>query len=199
MCLSRWGPGSDALSPVKVARSLYAAAFNFAPPGANPDPGMRPLWPSRRGQFTTKKLATLTFQKLARLGGMDSKITGHVCSHGCASGGGGGHRVVAYPVLLVRYGFIKIGMKSGQFHQKNFHQKPLSSKTIFIKNHFHQEPFSSKTTFIKNHFHQKPLSSRTTFIKNHFHQEPLSSRTTFIKNHFHQKPLSSKKTQTPKT
>ena len=72
-------PGSDALCPVKVARTLYAAAFNFAPPGANPDPGMRPLWPSRRGQFATKRLATLTFQKLARLGGMDSRITGHVC------------------------------------------------------------------------------------------------------------------------
>ena len=55
-------PGSDALCPVKVARSLYAAAYNFAPPGANP-----------------KRLATLTFQKLARLGGMDSRITGHVC------------------------------------------------------------------------------------------------------------------------
>ena len=34
-------PGSDALCPVKVARSLHAAAFNFAPPGANPDTGMR--------------------------------------------------------------------------------------------------------------------------------------------------------------
>ena len=72
-----------------------------------------------------------------------------------------------------------------QVHQKNFHQKRLSSKTTFIKkplsskNHFHQ-----KTTFIKNHFHQKPLSSKTTFIKDHFHQRPISSKTNFIRNHF---------------
>ena len=48
--------GSDKLCPVKVARALHTAASNFAPPGASPDPGMRPLWPSRRGQFTTQRL-----------------------------------------------------------------------------------------------------------------------------------------------
>ena len=69
-----------------------------------------------------------------------------------------------------------------QVHQNHFHQKKF-----FIKIHFHQKPLSSKTTFIKNHFHQK-----TTFIKNQFHQRPISSETTFIKNHFHQKPISSK-------
>ena len=81
-----------------------------------------------------------------------------------------------------------------------FHQKPLSSKTTFIKNHFHQKPLSSNTTFIKHHFHPTPLSSNTSFIqttsiKNHFHQKttfirkPLSSKK---KKHFLQKPLSSK-------
>ena len=45
------------------------------------------------------------------------------------------------------------------FHQKNFHQKPLSSKTTFIP----------KTTFIKIHS-----------LKNHFHQNPLSSKPTFV-------------------
>ena len=51
------------------------------------------------------------------------------------------------------------------FHQKNFHQKPLSSKTTFIKNHFHP-----------NHFHQNPFSPKTTFIK-----KPLSSKSN-LKN-----------------
>ena len=76
----------------------------------------------------------------------------------------------------VRYGFIKIRMKVVNF-----------IKNIFIKNHFHQKPLSSKTTFIRTTF------IRTTFIKNHFHQKPFSSKTIFIKNHFHKKPLSSKR------
>ena len=60
-------------------------------------------------------------------------------------------------------------------------------KYKFIKNHFHQKPLSSKTNFIKkplsskNHFHQKPVSSKTTSIKNQFHQKPFSSETIFIR------------------
>ena len=72
----------------------------------------------------------------------------------------------------------KVQVHQNHFHQKNFfiikiyfHQKPLSSKTSFIK----------KTTFIKNQFHQRPLSSKTTFIKNQFHQKPFSSETIFIR------------------
>ena len=71
--------GGRSLCPVKTARDLHAAARSFAPAGANPDPGMRPLWPTRRGQFPSKKSVTLTFQKLAGLSGVDVRITGHVC------------------------------------------------------------------------------------------------------------------------
>ena len=71
--------GARSLCPVKTARGLHAAARSFAPAGANPDPGMRPLCPTRRGQFRSKKSATLTFQKLAGLSGEDARITGHVC------------------------------------------------------------------------------------------------------------------------
>ena len=71
----------------------------------------------------------------------------------------------------------KVQVHQNHFHQKKFFIKmPLSSKC-----HFHQKPLSSKTTFIKNHFHQKPFSSETTFIKNHFHQKPISSKTNFIR------------------
>ena len=71
----------------------------------------------------------------------------------------------------------KVQVHQNHFHQKKFFIKmPLSSKC-----HFHQKPFSSKTIFIKNQFHQKPISSETTFIKNHFHQKPISSKTNFIR------------------
>ena len=97
----------------------------------------------------------------------------------------GGRRALVVKDILpkVRYSFIKIGMKLSLLIN-HFHQKPLSSKTIFIKNHFHQKPLSSKTTFIKNHFRQKPLSSETIFIRTIFLQ------TIFIKIQFH--PISSK-------
>ena len=60
-------------------------------------------------------------------------------------------------------------MKLSLFIKKNFHQKPLSSKTTFIQTTFIQNHFHQTTTFIK-----KPLSS-----KNHSHQ-----KTTLIKNQF---------------
>ena len=40
---------------------------------------MRPLWPSAQGKFVSKRAATRTFQKLASLAGVDSRITGHMC------------------------------------------------------------------------------------------------------------------------
>ena len=71
--------GAGRLCPVKVAKALHSAARSFAPVGADPDPGMRPLWPTRRGQFPSEESATLTFQKLAVLSGLDARVTGHVC------------------------------------------------------------------------------------------------------------------------
>ena len=40
---------------------------------------MRPSWPSVRGQFVSKRAATLTFQKLAALTRTNTRVTGHAC------------------------------------------------------------------------------------------------------------------------
>ena len=40
---------------------------------------MRPLWPALSGNDVNKRSATETFQKLAELGKMDTRVTGHVC------------------------------------------------------------------------------------------------------------------------
>ena len=70
---------NEVLCPVKVARNLHGAALRHSPAGAHPLPGMRPLWPSAQGKFVSKRAATRTFQKLASLAGVDSRITGHMC------------------------------------------------------------------------------------------------------------------------
>ena len=70
---------NEALCPVKVARKLHDAALQHSPAGAHPLQGMRPLWPSANGKFVSKRAATSTFQKLAVMVGIDSRITGHMC------------------------------------------------------------------------------------------------------------------------
>ena len=71
--------GSEALCPVKVAKKLHNAALRHEPVGAHPIPGMRPLWPTVDGKFVSKRAATLTFQKLAKLTAVDTTVTGHAC------------------------------------------------------------------------------------------------------------------------
>ena len=83
--------GSDKLCPVKVARALHTAASNFAPPGASPDPGMRPLWPSRRGQFTTQKAGHVDLPA-GEIGWDGLKIhRARMSGHGGSSDGCSGH------------------------------------------------------------------------------------------------------------
>ena len=71
--------GGHTLCPVKVMRMLWTAAQDFAPEGAEEDLGLRPLWPTAEGKFPSKGAVTLTFQKLAEKGGMDTRITGQMC------------------------------------------------------------------------------------------------------------------------
>ena len=75
-------------------------------------------------------------------------------------------------------------VKQALVHSSRLHVHIHVAREIsFIKNHFHQKPLSSKTTFIK-----KPLSSKTSFIKDHFHQKPISSEP------FSSEPFSSETT-----
>ena len=90
------------------------------------------------------------------------------------------------PFVQTRKKASCLGKQCGQFRCSRVGAMLHVVKYKFIKIHIHQKPLSSKTTFIKNHFHQK-----TTFIK-----KPVSSKTSFIKNHFHQKPFSSEKNET---
>ena len=85
--------GGPSLCPVETARDLHAAARSFAP-AANPDPGMRPLWPTRRGQFPSK--SETGWVERSRCQNHRARLSGH----GSPSNGCGRHRVVAHPGLL---------------------------------------------------------------------------------------------------
>ena len=78
-CACSVAASAGLMCPVKVAKDLHIAASGFSPVGVDPDPGMRPLWPTRRGRLPSKRLVTLTFQKLAVMSGLGARVTGHVC------------------------------------------------------------------------------------------------------------------------
>ena len=80
-----------------VSLAFYLArSGQICSSGANPDPGMRPLWPSRRGLFATKKVGHVDLAETGQA--RRNRFKNHwacVPGHGGTSYGCGWHRIVA--------------------------------------------------------------------------------------------------------
>ena len=68
-----------ALCPVAAARRLVNRARVHVPAGAEPDEGLRPLWPRLDGKFAKKRAVVATLKELGKQIRSEGNITGHVC------------------------------------------------------------------------------------------------------------------------